>query len=143
MRKPKTDTNTVRCPHCKAENPRPGPGPGTRSLVCDACGLAFELEFCMSHHFGLEVRRNLDLGILKIPAAGTGSGPMSRLDIIVSPYLECDEFFRKPRSKRKRIIKKWRARAENWRPIQHAFLVGGKTLVVNPRQYQAMRKEMF
>ena len=46
MRKPKTDTNTVRCPHCRAENPRPAPGPGTRSLVCDACGLAFELKFC-------------------------------------------------------------------------------------------------
>lgn len=47
------------------------------------------------------------------------------------------EWFRRPRSKKKRIRKKWRQRNSNWRPIRCGYIVRG-VLYIHP----VFRKEL-
>ncbi len=47
------------------------------------------------------------------------------------------EWYRRPRSKKKRIRKKWRQMDRNWRPIRGGYIVMG-TLYIHP----AFRKEI-
>ncbi len=62
-----------------------------------------------------------------VQAAGLLNPPEAELGLVVlDPRLV--QWFRKPRSKKKRIQKKWRLRPENWRPsrlvYQQTYLMG-------------------
>jgi len=48
--------------------------------------------------------------------------------------------FRFPRTKSKRIRKKWAKRNENFRqePIREAYVIGGNTMVLHPDGYNKM-----
>lgn len=55
------------------------------------------------------------------------------------------DFFRKPKSKKRRILKKWSKRPSNWRPYAGA-IVCGNTAYCNPeiaKKLEAIRKEIY
>jgi hypothetical protein len=58
----------------------------------------------------------------------------------VSTLATASEFVRKPRTKRRRIVKKWRKRAENWRHAPAAYQMAGLGLVVHPAIYERMQR---
>lgn len=59
------------------------------------------------------------------------------MNIIEDPNLT--EFYRRPRSKKKRILKKWRKRPSNHRPDMKIYQVGD-TLIMHPVMAAAIRK---
>jgi hypothetical protein len=61
------------------------------------------------------------------------------IDIIANPSLVI--FYRKPRSKRRRIIKKWMKRPENWRPDTTIYVSGNK-MVCHPEIYNKLKQSM-
>ena len=42
------------------------------------------------------------------------------------------EFFRKPHSKKRRILKKWKKRGENTRPRTDSMIIEGHTIICHP-----------
>lgn len=64
------------------------------------------------------------------------------------------EFFRRPRSKKKRIIRKWAKRLENWRPAKPLLLAtptvknlglnenGNWSVLLHPVDFERVRKEL-
>ncbi len=50
------------------------------------------------------------------------------------------EFFRRPRTKNRRIVAKWKKRPENWRPQMSALsMEGGAVLVMHPEMARRLR----
>lgn len=54
----------------------------------------------------------------------------------------CIEWFRKPRTKKRRILNKWRKRMENHRPARQAYLLKGGTIVCHPAFAATLRKRL-
>ncbi len=59
---------------------------------------------------------------------------------IVTPAMR--EQFRFPRSKKKRIRKKWRKRRENWRAMSVAYRLPGGQLIMHPSVYAQLQVEL-
>lgn len=61
------------------------------------------------------------------------------LQLVESPNLIVQH--RKPRSKKRRIRRKWAKRTENWRPDRHAYQMG-RQILVHPTMAAALRRHL-
>ena len=64
------------------------------------------------------------------------------LTVIPSEYAVADVFYRRPRSKKKRIINKWRKRPQNHRREPRAFLINEDKLILGPTFYARFCTEL-
>ena len=55
---------------------------------------------------------------------------MTNDTIIIDPALQT--FFRKPHSKKRRILKKWKKRQENWKPDLNIYAIEGGASIMHP-----------
>jgi hypothetical protein len=76
-------------------------------------------------------------------AAITPLPSLMGIRLIANPYVAKTSLkqFRFPRSKRKRILKKWQKRAHNWREVASIFRVGAD-FMCHPDNYEAIRKQL-